>query len=143
MYASCQDSIWSTQKITDGVEDVGYLCLDSHDKPQVDFIGTINKEDCLMYGKWTGQNWNFQNISSGKFIGPIVTDSKDNPHIANIVGYGYARSCVYTTSDQSVVDPSPSSPTSFPSNEIIVATVILVSLLLSGLIYAVLTLRKH
>jgi hypothetical protein len=142
-YASCNDSVWSTQTITDTVEDVVYLCLDSHDKPQIDFIGTIDKEVCLMYGKWTGQNWNFQNISSGRFIGPIVTDSKDNPHIANIVGTGYARSCVYTTSDQSESEPSLSPQPSFPSNEIIIATVILVSLLFLGLIYAVLTLRKH
>jgi hypothetical protein len=120
-----------------------YLCLDSHDKPQIDFIGTIEKEVCLMYGKWTGQNWNFQNISSGRFIGPIVTDSKDNPHIANIVGTGYARYCVYTTSDQSEPEPSPSPQPSFLSNEIVIVAVVLVSLLLSGLIYAVLTLRKH
>ncbi len=142
-YASCNDSVWSTQKIIDAVENAGYLCLDSHDKPQVDFIGTIDKEVCLMYGKWSGQNWNFQNISSGRFIGPIVTDSKDNPHITNIVGYGYARYCVYTTSDQSVAEPSPSQQPSFPANEIIIATVILVSLLFSGIIYAILTLRKR
>jgi hypothetical protein len=146
-YASCNDSIWSAQTITDDTTGSGYLCLDSHDNPQISFV---NGEwpGSLMYGKWSGQEWIFQNITVLPYSqgsGPIVTDSKDNPHIVYATyRSSYSQYCWYATSDQSAADPSPSpSPSpSFPS-EIIIAAVILVSLLFSGLIYALNILRKR
>jgi hypothetical protein len=82
MYASWDGSVWNTQTVASkaAFQNVGYLALDSHNQPHIDF----RNGSALVYATWTGTIWNFQTVdpNNPNGPGPIVIDHNGNPHIS-------------------------------------------------------------
>lgn len=146
-YASCNDSVWSSEKISNmtNIWHSGCLCLDSHDFPQIDFTASddFNKGNVITFARWTGSDWNFENIpiSDACNAGSIAIDSQNNLHIAYTTFYdreNHILTCGYATTKQPLTQS-----TFYPTNEIFIITVVIILLIFSGIIYAILTLRKR
>jgi hypothetical protein len=115
-YASWNGSEWNTQTIDSNISssDSGYLELDSHDNPSIDYrtINPNSDHDSLMYARWTGTKWDIQTVGPNSLVfeeAPIAVGSNGNPHIT-YVGFvpGYpinsAASCMYATT---TIEPTP------------------------------------
>jgi len=145
LYASYNGSAWNTQTVVPnadfGAIVAGFLALDRHDLPQIDYYG----DGSLMYALWTGKTWDIQTIGTAIDAGPIVVDSNGNPHIvftryvgpSSNFGPGYHFYTIYATASESPLVSTPSPSPSVPE----LSWLITMPLLLS--VFAVAVIVRH
>ena len=84
MFCRWNGSDWSSQEVTSNGTfnsiNFGFLALDQHNYPHIDFCNN----HALMYATWNGTNWDIQKVveSNASGPGPLKIDSKGNPHIS-------------------------------------------------------------
>ncbi len=125
-YASWNGTAWGSQVIpsdTNGDFSAGYLALDSHDNPHINYHlrGSDSSIGDLVYSEWNGTVWSSQTIDSHTTsAGPMVVDSDGNPHIIyrgqpvnvgdRVVPLMYAT----TSGFASTIGPTPTPPVGVP-----------------------------
>ena len=141
VYASWNGSNWNMQNVSSDASDDGYLALDLHGYPHIDYMGfntTSSTSPSLMYAMWTGTKWDIQTVGPNSHAfndGPITIDSNYNPHItyeAISPDNGAYNACMYATANI----------TQIQSSQIVSILLVLITIL-AIIVVSLLFFRKH
>jgi hypothetical protein len=109
MYASYAGYGWNMKAVASDVDGRGYLALDSQGTPRVSYcnITFSPTQTDLMYGRYTGTNWQFQVVERiyVSDSGPLALDSEDSPHIIYSCRDGNFADLMYATINESILTP--------------------------------------